>query len=229
MFRIEEWRDIAGYEDKYQVSNLGNVKSLNYNNTGKERLLKPKLNRYGYNEVKLSKHNKTKNYLVATLVAQAFLGEKRAPDLQVMHIGDNSVDSVDNLRYAYKSEILHQMYKKGKRKIGKPTRYNISFNGKQYVKFSHMARDYGIEPKMFSKRLEHGWTLTEAILIPKERKEKMLKKKLYKYNDKLYSIKQLAKLSGKTEKTIRKRLTRGWSIEEAIEIPLGKKERGKKV
>ena len=31
----EIWKDIKGYEGKYQVSNLGNVKSLNYNRTKK--------------------------------------------------------------------------------------------------------------------------------------------------------------------------------------------------
>lgn len=29
----EIWVDIKGYENKYQVSNKGNVRSLNYNNT----------------------------------------------------------------------------------------------------------------------------------------------------------------------------------------------------
>ena len=66
----EIWKDIEGYEGKYQVSNMGNVRSLNYNNTGKPRNLKQKINRYGYNEVKLSKFNKTKNFLVSTLVAK---------------------------------------------------------------------------------------------------------------------------------------------------------------
>ena len=45
--KIEIWKDIIGYEGYYQISNLGNVKSLNrivknkngYRNTG-ERLLK---------------------------------------------------------------------------------------------------------------------------------------------------------------------------------------------
>ena len=53
----EIWRDILNYENKYQVSNLGNVRSLNYNNTGKPRNLKPKLNKNGYYEIKLCKNN----------------------------------------------------------------------------------------------------------------------------------------------------------------------------
>ena len=52
---MEIWKDIEGYEGKYQVSNTGKVKSLNYNNSGQEKKKKKKINRYGYNEVKLSK------------------------------------------------------------------------------------------------------------------------------------------------------------------------------
>lgn len=48
----EIWKEIKGYEDKYLISNLGNVKSLNYNNTKfeKERLLDDK---NGYKRVAL--------------------------------------------------------------------------------------------------------------------------------------------------------------------------------
>lgn len=38
----EIWRDIDEFEGKYQVSQVGNVLSLNYLNTGKPRILKPK-------------------------------------------------------------------------------------------------------------------------------------------------------------------------------------------
>ena len=34
---IEEWRPIEGYEGLYEVSDWGNVKSLNYNKTKKEK------------------------------------------------------------------------------------------------------------------------------------------------------------------------------------------------
>ena len=37
---MEIWKDIRGYEGYYQVSSLGKVKSLNYNRTGKEQILK---------------------------------------------------------------------------------------------------------------------------------------------------------------------------------------------
>ena len=220
----EIWKDIKGYEGRYQVSNLGNVKSLNYNNTGKEQLLKPKKNKYTYNEVKLSKNNKTKSFLIATLVAQAFLGQKN-PDMEVMHIGDVTVDSVDNLRYAYRSQILHQMYKKGRRKIGMPTKNKISYNGIKYKKMSDLARHYNLTPHQMFKRLNNGWTLTEALNIPIERKEHRLYKKLYMYNNQLLSIKQLSKLSKISASTIWKRLNRGWDIEETIEIPLGRRKK----
>jgi hypothetical protein len=36
----EEWRPVVGYKGLYEVSNYGDVKSLNYLRTGKEKLIK---------------------------------------------------------------------------------------------------------------------------------------------------------------------------------------------
>ena len=69
----EEWRGIKGFEGKYMVSNLGRVKSLNYNNTGKEGIMEPQDNGTGYLFVQLSKDGKVKNCRINRLVAQAFL------------------------------------------------------------------------------------------------------------------------------------------------------------
>ena len=214
----EIWKDIKGYENKYQVSNLGKVKSLHYNNTNQEVVLKPKINRYGYNEVKLSKNNKTKNYLVATLVAQAFL-DKKNEDMEVMHIGDVTDDSANNLKYAYRSQILFATYKKGRRK-GKPSENSVSYNGKRYKKVCKIGKDYGIETNILLKRLNRGWRLEDALEIPKLTKQIRLKKRLYNYNGKLYSLKDLEKISGINENALRKRLKRGWNIYETVEIPL---------
>ena len=223
----EIWVDIKGFEGKYQISNTGKVISLNYNNTKQPKLLKIKKNKYGYNEVCLSKNNKRKFYLILTLVANHFL-VKPAEDMIPMHIGNIDDDNVTNIAYGYRTEILHNMYKKGNRKIGKPSGNKLSYNGKSYKSISKIAEDYNISSRLLLKRLNKGWTLEEALSIPKLDNYKKLKIPLYKYNDKLYSIKQLAEISnGISESAIRKRLARHWNIDEAVEIPLSINKKGK--
>lgn len=68
----EVYKDIEGYEGLYQVSNLGNVKSLNYSKTKKENVLKPGI-RNGYLKVDLCKNKTKKTYSVHRLVAKAFI------------------------------------------------------------------------------------------------------------------------------------------------------------
>jgi hypothetical protein len=69
----EIFKDIQGFEGLYQVSNLGNVKSLNYNHTGKEKILKPAKNNKGYLMVNLYKEGKQKTCKIHRLVAQSFI------------------------------------------------------------------------------------------------------------------------------------------------------------
>lgn len=206
---------------KYQI--LGKVRSLNYNNTHTIKELKPKENRYGYYEVKLSKNNKTKNFLVSTLVARAFLNNNNS-DKEVMHIGDVKDNNINNLKYGYRSELLHLTYKKGNRP-GKPSRYKFSYNNEQYVKISELAHKHNIPVHLLYKRISNGWTLKEAVEIPLDRKQKLLNVTLYEYQGKLMSVKQISEKYNINAKTIYKRLSRGWSIEESIEIPLSKKRK----
>lgn len=67
---IEIWRDVAGYEGLYKVSNLGNVMSLRHK---KIFILKPRKDGWGYLFVTLINHNKYKNFKIHRLVAEAFL------------------------------------------------------------------------------------------------------------------------------------------------------------
>lgn len=60
----EIWKDISGYEGKYQVSNFGRVKSLSYNKTGEPRLLRGHINEDGYCSIQLSKKNRIENILL---------------------------------------------------------------------------------------------------------------------------------------------------------------------
>jgi predicted XRE-type DNA-binding protein len=80
----EEWRPVVGYEGLYEVSSLGQVRSVDRiviypngksNRNFKGKLLKQCLNvRNRYHGVRLSKQGKTKLWLTHQLVANAFLG-----------------------------------------------------------------------------------------------------------------------------------------------------------
>ena len=70
---MEIWKDIVGYENLYQVSNLGRVKSLNYLQKGKEQILKGFKVTSGYLAVNLSKDGKSKTHTIHRLVAKTFI------------------------------------------------------------------------------------------------------------------------------------------------------------
>lgn len=96
---VEIWRDIEGYENLYQVSNLGRVKALgNGICNSKEKIIKPSNSR-GYLHVNLCKEGKIKTHLIHRLVAQVFI--KNPENLpQVNHKDeDKSNNRVDNLEW----------------------------------------------------------------------------------------------------------------------------------
>lgn len=107
----EIWKTIDGYEN-YQVSNLGNVKSLprHVNCNGgikfiKERFLKPGLSK-GYKNVILYKELKSKSFKVHKLVAMTFLNHVPCGyKLVVDHINDIKTDNrVENLQIVTQRE-----------------------------------------------------------------------------------------------------------------------------
>lgn len=90
----EIWIGVPNCEKVYQVSSLGRVKSLKY---GKERILKPYVNKGGYLRVNLHLNGKNKHYLVALLVWSAFNGP--IPEgMQINHINEDKTDNrLENL------------------------------------------------------------------------------------------------------------------------------------
>lgn len=95
----EIWKDIDGYEGRYQISNLGNVKSLNYGGRGYARNLVPKINNYGRLWVELMKDGKKRQFLIHRLVGMAFIPN---PDNlpQINHKDENPKNNrVDNLEW----------------------------------------------------------------------------------------------------------------------------------
>jgi hypothetical protein len=77
----EIWKKVLGYEGLYEVSNIGNVRSIdryviNVNGITQHRkgvYLKPAKNKCGYLQVALSKNNYLMSYTVHTLLAIAFI------------------------------------------------------------------------------------------------------------------------------------------------------------
>ena len=101
--RTEIWKtaiyDDVVYEGLYQVSNFGNILSLNYRNTGRAELMNPWEDKDGYLKIGLRKNRKTDFILVHRLVAQTFLPN---PDNypQVNHKDENKANNrVENLEW----------------------------------------------------------------------------------------------------------------------------------
>ena len=97
---MEIFKDIKGYEGFYQVSNLGNVKSLVRKGRKKEMILRPKKKRDGHYSVSLSNNSIKKHLDVHQLVAIAFLNHNQnGHTIEVDHINNNPLDNrVENLQ-----------------------------------------------------------------------------------------------------------------------------------
>ena len=107
----EIWKDIKGYEGYYQVSNFGQVRSIDrivkqkssknddtyqYNHYA-GKILKQYVINSGYCVVDLCKNHKSIKKLVHRLVAEAFLENKFA---QVNHKDENKLNNhIDNLEW----------------------------------------------------------------------------------------------------------------------------------
>jgi len=108
----EEWRDVNGYEELYQVSDRGRVKRVaRGHGTHPGRILRPGQHRNGYLTVMLYRDGKQARVYVHRLVAVAFHGP--APEgCEVNHRnGDKHDNRTENLEWMTKSENHKHAYR----------------------------------------------------------------------------------------------------------------------
>lgn len=106
----EIWKSIKGYEELYQVSSLGRIKSLRRLGINGRyyggKILKPQI-RSGYNSVTLYKKNDAKSFVIHRLVAIAFV-ENVFNKTQVNHINEDKIDNnFENLEWVTAKENIN--------------------------------------------------------------------------------------------------------------------------
>lgn len=121
---MEIWRDIPGYEGRYQASTLGRIRSLDrrvpvYDSTGRftravrGRILRPGKCRSGHVSVVLG--NGKPGSMVHQLICRTFIGPC-PKGMEVLHKNGNPCDNrLENLHYGTRTENILDVYKVGKR------------------------------------------------------------------------------------------------------------------
>lgn len=144
IYTLEFWKDIKGYEGLYQVSNVGQVKSLKSN-----KILKLAFTHDGYLRVCLCKNGKKRNFLISRLVAEAFLpNEEDLPEVD--HINGVRTDNrVANLQWI--SSVENDRKKQSG--IGIPKRVICIETGEIYESAAAAARAFDRKPSTMWQHL----------------------------------------------------------------------------
>lgn len=104
----EIWKSVKGYEGIYEISNLGNLKSLGNSFSRKEKLIKKVSNSDGYYKVLLHKKGFRKNFFVHRIVAVTFINNIKNNN-EINHINGIKTDNrVENLEWCtHKENSIH--------------------------------------------------------------------------------------------------------------------------
>jgi hypothetical protein len=167
---LETWKDIAGYEGMYQVSNTGKIKSLKRyrTNYSKLQLVPEKIKSLrkdpqGYLQVDLYKNNKQDCRRIHRVVAEAFIPNPENKPT-VNHIdGDRNNNDVTNLEWADHREQNIHFYENNLKSAGSIKKAIKAMNkanskktkclndGKIYESASAAARVVGVSPSLIMR------------------------------------------------------------------------------
>lgn len=165
----EEWRDIKNYEGYYQVSSLGEVRSLNRlikTGTGYRTKRGQKINgvisNRGYVNQRLWKDGKMKNILEHRLVANAFIpNPNNLPEIN--HKDGNKLNNtVKNLEWVSRSQNIIHAFETGLEKpkksiITKTTFDNIVSEISEGCKVKDILKKYNCSARIYYYRKKYGF------------------------------------------------------------------------
>ena len=110
----EIWRKVPNFS-RYEISNIGKIRSLSYKNTKKIRVLKPAISGGYFKTMLLNDNGMYKTILIHRLVMLSFKGYSK---LEVNHKDGNKLNNkIDNLEYCTRSENQKHAFKLGLQKI----------------------------------------------------------------------------------------------------------------
>lgn len=176
---IEEWREIPGYDGRYQISNFGRIRSVPYVNYQSSshpgimmkrhipgKIMSPTNNGNGYMIIALRyKGSKRKNHYIHRLVAEAFIPN---PDgfAEVNHIDyDKGNNIVTNLEWVSREQNLSW----SKDNMQKPTPNAKKTNiGMRYISIRNGRYRVSIHIKRLGYQFDKCFNTLEEAITAKE-------------------------------------------------------------
>lgn len=172
----ENWKAVPGFEESYEVSDLGRVRSLmrmvKQNRGGKRpvqgQIIKQNICYSGYLGVKLRREGKTYQFLVSRLVLIAFVGDPECDGMYACHGNNNHTDNrLANLRWDTAKGNCFDKLVHGTNIQGEKS-YLSNLNESQVIKIrdslkngrlgSALAKEYGVTDRTISLiKLRRTW------------------------------------------------------------------------
>lgn len=190
----EIWKDIKGYEEIYQVSNFGKIKSII-----KNKIMKPWINNKGYQMIALWKNKEKHKYLIHRIVADNFLDiiiDKPFCD----HIDGNPLNNkVTNLRWCtHKENCNFEIAIERKKDKQKEIHSRAEWRMKQSA-----SKKIAMNKPEVKAKLKKSQAIAHAnpIWIDKQRKRSSVNKPVIQYDKNFSYIEEYISISDASRET----------------------------